>query len=65
MEELRNKMAGGGGFKQWGGGGEGWSERGRGVSYIGIRERGVKNWFGENKKDKNEKTNELDCEIYY
>ena len=47
------------------GGGEGWSGRGRGVSYIGIRERGVKNWFGENKKDKNEKTNELDCEIYY
>ena len=47
------------------GGGEGWSERGRGVSYIGIRERGVKNWFDENKKDKNEKTNELDCEIYY
>ena len=32
---------------------------------VGEREGGVKNWFGENKKDKNEKTNELDCEIYY
>ena len=33
-------------------GGEGWSERGRGVSYIGIRERGVKNGLARIKRTK-------------